>query len=238
MRGALGIGIAGVALVGALMLVSARGFALPLGGSALRAPALQLHTVDFLGLEQLRPEPLLALTDLRADVPLVDVDLDAVVAAIAGHPRVAACRAARVPPDGLIVEIEERRPIAALAGRSEGFDREGERFPLVAGEADGLTVVEGDPALALPLLLAADEAGLEVARVAATAAHDVRFVPAGTDVEVRTGREPERSIEDWKRLSRSGLLGARAAREVDLRFRGRAVLRESKSGGEERHGSK
>jgi hypothetical protein len=238
MRGALGIGIAAAALVAALMLVSAKGFALPLGGAALRAPALRLQTVDFLGLERLRPETLLALTDLRADLPLIDLDLDSAVAAIAAHPRVAASRAARVPPNGLIVEIEERRPIAALTGRSEGIDREGERFPLVANEGDGLPLVEGDPALALPLLLAAEAAGLEVTRVAASAAHDVRFVPAGTDVEIRTGREPERSIEDWTRLSGSGLLGARAARDVDLRFRGRAVLRESKSGGDARHGSK
>ena len=202
----------------------------------LREPRYWLETVEFLGLAKLSPQSLVEQAGLSTAVPLIDLDPDALAAKFASHPRVASCIAARIPPDRLVIEIDERVPVAQLAGKAQGIDLEGVTFPLLSGEGAGLTTVRGKVEWALPLLRAAREHGVELAVVQARAANDLRFRPVGHQLQVRVASDPDTSLRGWLQIRESGLLRSYAAREVDLRFRGNALLRDfgtTKQGGED-----
>jgi hypothetical protein len=190
----------------------------------LRGPRFHLKVVEFLGLEKLEAAALHDRMGLTQSLPLIDLDVDEVAAKVCAHPRIANCIAARIPPDRLVFEIEERMPVARLAGRDAGMDLEGAVFPLVAGEAKTLTELRGNPQWALPLLRAAQAHEMRFSMVEARSAEDVRFQPMGQSVQVRVGAEPDLSLADWLQLSGSDLVRGYAAREVDLRFQGSAVL--------------
>lgn len=202
----------------------------------LREPRYRLETVEFLGLAKLNPQSLVEQAGLSTAVPLIDLDSDALATKFASHPRVASCIAARIPPDRLVIEIDERVPVAQLAGKAQGVDLEGVTFPLLSGEGADLTTVRGKVEWALPLLRAAHEHGVGLALVQARAANDLRFRPLGHQLQVRVGSDPDTSLRGWLQIRESGLLHSYAAREVDLRFRGNAVLRDfgtTKQGGED-----
>jgi hypothetical protein len=220
----------GVGLAGAARSASALDW---LG--SLRGERFQLRAVEWLGLEHLAADELLQRAGLHGGTPLVDLELAAIEAAIAEHPRVARCRAGRLPPDRLLVEVEEREPLAVLEPGELGVDAEGRRFPLAPAEGEALPRLAGDADAALPLLVAARDAGVALGSIRVAAAHDVRFVAVGYQVEVRTAGDPARSLRDWARLISSGLLVEHGARSIDLRFPGEAVLSEfdSKEGGKD-----
>ena len=201
-----------------------------------RAPRFHLAVVEFIGLKTLIPAMLLQRAGLNVRIPLIDLDLDVLIENLSSHRRVASCIAARIPPDRLVVEIEERVPIARLAGRHEGVSVDGARFELVADEGDDLTSVRGDVKWALPLLRAARELGITVATVDVRSPTDLRIRPFGQDIRVRIGPDPEASLRAWLRIRSSGLLERYKAREVDLRFPGSVSLRKFrniKQGGED-----
>jgi hypothetical protein len=200
----------------------------------LREPRFHLKAVEYLGLQKLAASELHQRTGLAESLPLIDLDVEAVAARVCAHPRVASCTKARIPPDRLVFEIQERVPIARLVNRKDGVDFEGMAFPLTDGEAATLTELRGNPKWALPLFRAAQSHDVLLAKVDARAAEDVRFQPAGQTVWVRVGAEPDLSLLKWRRLSGSGLLRGYAAREVDLRFEGNAVLRGFRNSGGER----
>ena len=54
----------------------------------------------------------------RAETTGIDVDADRACRKLSGNSRVARCSAVRLPPDALLVEIEERRPVARLLAMS------------------------------------------------------------------------------------------------------------------------
>ena len=197
---------------------------LPWVADALRGPRFQLRSVELIGLRRVSAPELLARVPIRAGIPLIDVDVAAIAASVEEHPRVAHCRALRIPPNRLLIQIEEREPVALL-GEDEAIDLEGKRFRLAEGDAERLPRLRGAVETALPLLRAARERGLKLRRLEAKGAGDVRFLPAESDVWVRVGAEPGPSLDDWLRLSRTGLVRRYGAREVDLRFRDSAVLR-------------
>jgi hypothetical protein len=205
----------------------------------LRAPRFRLQAVEFLGLEKLAPMKLLERAGLGSRVPLIDLDPDVLIGKLSSHPRVASCVAARIPPRRLVVEIEERVPVARIAGTQDGVDIEGARFPLAASEAAALTSVRGDVRWALPLLRTAQELEVKLVAVDVRARDDLRFRPADREVEVRVGLDPAMSLRGWLRIRDSGLLQSHAARRVDLRFQGSALLRDfrktkkSKGGGQD-----
>jgi cell division protein FtsQ len=191
----------------------------------LRGAPFSVRHVDVIGLHALRAEDVVAELGLRPGTPLLDVDPEAIAAKLAPNPRIAGVRALRIPPDRLLVAVEERAPIGVLADSGRGFDAEGRRFALAPGEGDGLPRVAGDPVAAAGLLAAARERGVEIASVEASAAGDVRFRPAGSEALVRVGADADAGLDGWLRVAASGLERAHGAREVDLRFRGSAVLR-------------
>ncbi|MFQ5515713.1 MAG: cell division protein FtsQ/DivIB [Myxococcota bacterium] len=206
----------------------------------LRAPRFQLRTLEFLGLHSLAAEELAVRSGLIGGVPLIDIAVRSVRERVCTHPRIAACSVARIPPDLLVFEIEERVPVARLAERELGVALDGGVFPLQEKEAAGLTVLRGPVEPALPLLEVARRLGVELGTLLVRDASDLRFQPRGRDIEVRVGTEPERSLTAWLRLADSERLRASAAHEVDLRFRGHAVLRDfskTKTGGDEQNGT-
>lgn len=198
---------------------------LPWLARALRGPRFRLRLVDVIGLHRVEAAALVAELPLDFGEPLVDVDVGALEAAAVRHRRIAGCRAVRLPPNRLLIDVQEREAVARLAGTRLGIDRDGERFPLALDEARELPEARGDPAAWLPLLLAARARGVAIANVAARAPGDVRFRPAGRDVEVRIGRDPEGALDAWDELQGTGLVRRYGAREVDLRFGNGAVLR-------------
>ena len=192
---------------------------------ALREPRFWLRHAHFVGLEALRAEELWERSGVRPGTPLVDLEPEAVCRELKRHPRVAACRAARLVPDRIVVAIEERVPIAQDADSGLGVDAGGTRFPLIAGEASRLPSLRGVSALALPLLIAAREQGVALAEVEAPRRGELRARPRGADLVLRLGTDVSGSLRAWKSVSESGLVEEYGAREVDLRFPDEAVLR-------------
>ncbi len=216
----IGGGLAASRLVPALARAQ-----LPSLGSWLRGERFRLRHVDWLGLRTLDGPALVAALEIAPQTPLVDLDVSAVLARLAKHPRIAHANGVRIPPDRLLLSVEERTPIAVLAGGSAGVDAGGARFSLAPGEALGLPELRGETARALPLLVAARERGLALASVSAAAPGDVRFRPSDLEVDVRVGVDPARALQDWERVAKTGLVRGYGAGEVDLRFANGAVLR-------------
>ena len=192
--------------------------------SWLRHPGLTLRQVDFIGLGALPPEPLLARAGLGPGTPLVDVDPDRVCARLAELPRIADCRAARLVPGRLLVRVHERVPLAATGPR-QGIDATGVRFPLRGEEARALPRLAGVTKASLALAAAAREAGVAVRRIDAPKMGGLWFQPAGHELRVRVGKDPERALAGWRRVLAEGWLERHAATEIDLRFGSMAVLR-------------
>ncbi len=221
----LGVPVAGMILGGGLALAANGGESSRWLAAQLRAPRFALRAVEFLGLETINVRDLFERSGINGSLPLIDLDLDAIEERVCTHPRLVSCVAARIPPNRLVIEVEERVPVARLSD-GRGVDLEGARFPLAQGEGVKLTVLEGPVDWALPFLAAARAAGVELAEVEARAATDIRFRPKGQAMRVLVGPEPAASLRDWLRLRDTSLLRGYAAREVDLRFRGSAVLRD------------
>jgi hypothetical protein len=158
-------------------------------------------------------------------VALIDVDTDALCETLSGHRRVARCAAVRLPPDRVVVDLAERQPVA-IAAPGQGVDAEGARFPIGPEEAADLPRISGDARPALALVLAARQASVPLLRVAGGPRDEVVFEPAESGIRVRAAGDPQAALAHWRRLEESGLARDHGAREVDLRFRGRAVLRD------------
>ena len=204
-------------------------------GARLRVAELHWRHVDFVGLQKLAPRDLLRAIAPSESVALLDVDPDALCERLGRHPRVSSCRGVRVPPDRVVFDIEERVPIALSSG-GQAIDAQGRRFPISGDEGEGLPRFAGDAHRAALLVQAARRAGVSLRRVAG-GRDEWSFEPEGSGVRVRAAGEPDEVLRRWLRLERSGLAREHGAREVDLRFRGSAVLRDIQSdkGGRE-HG--
>jgi hypothetical protein len=208
----------------AYLLTDADGLHLP---RATLPTVLELRRVELVGLERLDARTLVREhTALRPGLPLLDVDPGAACASLLEHPRLRSCAAARVPPGRLVISLEEREPIALDERSGAGVDGEGTRFPLLADEAESLPRVAGALEPALAVLEEARARGIGIARIEVRSAEDQVVHLAEGGPRLRVGLDPQRSLEDWLRLARSELLAREGANEVDLRFRGSAVLRD------------
>ena len=194
--------------------------------ASLRSERFRLRHVDFTGLTALTPAELWRLAKVGDGTALLDLDPDAIEQRIAAHPRVERVRAARLPPDRLVIGVSERVPLAQDAASGMGIDADGARFPLEAGESDRLPVLTGKAERALPVLEAARALGVNVASVETLRDDAVRVRTLGRTALLVVGRDPKASLADWRQLADSGLVEQTGAREVDLRFRGNPVLRD------------
>ncbi|MFI5314210.1 MAG: cell division protein FtsQ/DivIB [Myxococcota bacterium] len=191
-----------------------------------RGDLFRLHHVDFLGVRSLDRESLWQLAGVAANTPLVDVDPQRAALAIAKHPRIARARAARIPPDRLVISISERTPVAVEAASGLALDASGAHFPPLPGEAERLPQLSGEARLGLPVLAAARELGVNVASVDATHPGEIRVRTLGRTVRLVVGSDAHTSFADWRALSDSDVVESTGAQEVDLRFKSNPVLRD------------
>lgn len=192
----------------------------------LRGERFQLRHVDFVGLDALEPDELWRALEIAPGTALVDIDPEVAVAILARHPRIERVRAARLPPDRLLIAIVERVPVALEMSTGLGIAENGAVFPLKPGEAVRLPQVSGEAKRALPVVLAARALGVILATVNAPRAKEVRVRALGRPTVLVVGRDEDASLLDWKLLADSGLIESTGARVVDLRFRGSPVLRD------------
>lgn len=192
----------------------------------LRGERFWLRHVDFVGIDALEPDELWRALEIAPGTALLDVDPEVVVQILARHPRIARVRAARLPPDRLLIAVRERVPVALEMSTGLGIAENGAVFPLKPGEAARLPQVSGQAERALPIIRAARELGLRLATVHAPRAKDIRVRALGRPTVLVVGRDEGASLHDWKLLADSGLVESTGARVVDLRFRGSPVLRD------------
>jgi len=206
--------------------ISLGDIALPDLGETLRQPRFQLHEIELIGLRALSPADLQRHLAVPTGLPLIDLDVDRVCARLHEHPRVASCVGMRLPPNRVVLEILERRPIARLLDSAMGIDATGFELPLLPEELAALPRVRGEAARALPLLEAAERHGLRIYSVEVTAAGLVTFQPAGSQLQVHVGSDVDAALARFELLLESGLHERYSAREIDLRFDGSAILRD------------
>jgi cell division protein FtsQ len=187
-------------------------------------------------------EELAAAAGVAAGTPLASLDLVAVEAALAGHPWVRRARVAALPPDQLILAVEEREPVAValLAGVARLVDRDGTAFAPAgadtrlpelrgAGAPGGPPLVEG-----VALLAAVEAQGLPAPQALIFAADEPATVPAlelasdapAPSARVLLGRDDQPAkLARLAELLRRDLPELGSAAEIDLRFGDDVVLR-------------
>jgi len=232
----------------------------PLGlvvGTPMLAAAVhrgELAAIHVRGSSGLAPEAVARASGVERGARLAGVDPERVVAQLSEEPWILRARAVRVPGGPLVIEIEERLPVAVVeAGGQAAFvdaaatpfapvDREPEpglpRLELAGDFALG----EPDPRLAaaLDLAYALPGHGLALPEVIGVTAPDD---PEGywlrlPDLAPRVvlGRDhPESRLAALARLLEAGRPEVAQAGSLDLRFADRAVLRaEPSQGGAEK----
>jgi len=217
-----------------------------LGGDALVARAFpeRAASVRFavLGNEHASAEELAAATGIGPGTPLGSLDLVAVEAALAGHPWVRRARVAALPPDRLILAVEEREPVAVarLGGVARLVDRDGTAFA-PAGEDTGLPELRGagtpgGPPLAegVALLAAVEAEGLPAPHALIFTGEEPGRVPAlelasdapAPSARVLIGRDDHAAkLARLAELLRARLPELGQTAEIDLRFGDDVVLR-------------
>ena len=187
-------------------------------------------------------EELAVAAGVAPGTPLRSLDLVAVQAALAGHPWVRKARVAALPPDRLILAVEEREPVAVarLSGVERLVDRDGTAFAPATGdtrlpELRGAGAPGGPPlALGVALLAAVEAQGLAPPRALILGGDEPAAVPAlelasdapAPSARVLLGREDQAAkLARLARLLRAELPELGAAAEIDLRFGEDVVLR-------------
>jgi cell division protein FtsQ len=119
--------------------------------AGLHSPLLAARHVRVLGAAHTTPAQVLAVSGLGARPPLIDVDPGADAARVERLPWVATASVTRDWPDGVTVQVTERRPVAALpvAGGLALADATGRVLALASTRPAGVNEVLG-VALATP----------------------------------------------------------------------------------------
>jgi cell division protein FtsQ len=210
----------------------------------LRPEVLAVESVALVGARHAAPDELVAALGLAAGTPVLSVDAPELRRRVEAHPWVARARVTLLRPGRVLLAVEEREPVAiALLGNPPTrfwLDAEGVPFlPVGNGDAGAKVAVVG-PAEARPG--SADPRFAEgVALAGALGRHGL----AVREVQVARGEAAELPVlvfengarvllgagdHDAKLARLGALLRARlpevaAAREIDLRFGDRMVLR-------------
>ncbi|MEN8160215.1 MAG: FtsQ-type POTRA domain-containing protein [Myxococcota bacterium] len=228
--GALAFG----AVAGAL-----RGDVLLTGAFPERAAHLRYAVI---GNERATARELAGAAAVAAGPSFEALDLPAVRSALAGHPWVRHARVAALPPDRVILAVEEREPVAVarLAGEARLVDRDGTAFA-PAENAAGLPELVGGGAPGTPplaegvaLLDAVAEQGLPAPRALILGGAEPGTTPTlelapdavapGVRVLVGPDDQPAK-LARLAELLRAGLPELAAVAEIDLRFGDDVVLR-------------
>lgn len=133
-----------------LPAAAALGFALGVAApghwpAVLGEDPLAASRLSVTGARRVAPAELAAAAGVAPGTAFRDLEPSVVAQRIAGHPWIAAARATRLPPDVLLVAVEEREPVAlawlGVPPRPWLVDRDGTPFAAAAG-------TEGYPRLA------------------------------------------------------------------------------------------
>jgi cell division septal protein FtsQ len=109
------------------------------------SPQFQISNIEFSTTPHLGHAELLRLTGVQVGDKLLGIDTDQVAARIATHPWVASVRTSRRLPSALVIEVTEKRAVAAAAlSGLYLIDENGRPFKRATmDEADGLPVLTG-----------------------------------------------------------------------------------------------
>jgi cell division protein FtsQ len=136
--------------VGKVLLVLGIGAACIWGGRlaiihVVNSPQFQISRVEFSPTPHLGQAELLRLAGVELGDKLLGIDTDQVAARIAAHPWVATVRTSRQLPSSLVIEVTEKRAVAAAALSGLYLvDDNGRPFKRATmDEADGLPVLTG-----------------------------------------------------------------------------------------------
>lgn len=108
-----------------LLLTAAAILALGAGPSITGTPLFRVARISIEGLRLLEADEITALSGISAGANLYEMDVKDAVARIQAHPMVRDARIVRTPPDGVLITVTERTPIAltnleTLCGVDEG----------------------------------------------------------------------------------------------------------------------
>ncbi len=218
-----------------------------LGGETLVARAfperaLRLRLALVGNVQASAPE-LVAAAGIGPGTRLLGLDLASVRAGVAAHPWVASVRVTTLPPDLLLVSVQEREPVATAQAGAEAWlvDRSGHAFvPAPPGSAlpalvgvsarDDARMAEG-----VAWLDALEAHGLAAPRAVQLADRDAARAPSlelaadapapGAVVLLGAADERDAKLARLARLLASRLPELAATGEIDLRFGGDVILR-------------
>ncbi|MAE94360.1 MAG: hypothetical protein CL910_06835 [Deltaproteobacteria bacterium] len=197
------------------------------------------------GNRRVPPSELVALCGVIPGTPLGSVDLEGVAARIRRHPWIAQVRVTALPPERLLVGVEERTPraLTRLGDELHYVDGGGVPFAPAPAPAD-IPELVGAEAAAQDLPSPALVEGIQILDALAR-----EGLPAPLRIEVGAADTGERPAFEWRRgqltqrvvlgaggfaeklarlarLLRADLSDAREAIRLDLRFAGRVILRQ------------
>ena len=112
----------------------------------IASPRFAVQEIRVAASEHVRREELLALAGVAPGDKLLSIDTDAVATRVASHPWVAAARVRRELPSMMVIDVSERRAVAAalLGGGLYLVDENGRPFKRATmEEADGLLLLTG-----------------------------------------------------------------------------------------------
>jgi cell division protein FtsQ len=187
----------------------------------LRNEPFLLEALEVLGTRRLDAQAVVAASGLRHGTPLVDVDTERVEERVAALPGVASVRSLRIPPDRLVLDVEERA--RARPSERAGLPSLRTQALVKPGEA------HADVAAAVELIAALSARGLVPAEIELPARERsegprvrLRGLRAGIDV----GWKPwDAALGRLVQLLATRPELALAAQEIDVRFAGQAVVR-------------
>lgn len=136
--------------LGKVLLILGIGAACVWGGRlaiihVVNSPQFQISRVEFTPTPHLGQAELMRLAGVAVGDKLLGIDTDQVAARIAAHPWVATVRTSRQLPSSLVIEVTEKRAVAAAALSGLYLvDENGRPFKRATmDEADGLPVLTG-----------------------------------------------------------------------------------------------
>jgi cell division protein FtsQ len=118
----------------------------------IRSPILSIREVEVAGAEQSNPRAVVGQLDMEIGTPTIDVNADAITAAILEDPWVKTARVTVLWPGSVVIEVTERTPVAPVLA--------GDRWVLVSRDG-GVIMVTGEPDTQTALV-AIDQGALEL----------------------------------------------------------------------------
>lgn len=113
-----------------LSIAAAALLALGAGPSITRSPLFKVARISIEGLRLLESEEISALSGIAPGANLYEMDLKDAAARIEAHPMVRSARIVRTPPDGVLIAVVERTPVALINLETLcGIDEEGVLIP-------------------------------------------------------------------------------------------------------------